>query len=145
MQERKERKKKKKNREGKKRVGGQKSPNENGPLRQKLMTGDQKSKISIQHFELFRVAGHLFAMQMPMLSIPPQLSLSLYSFFFLSVSRAGEWPCLRVRRQTRSQLSRERKLRPCKARDYLPFSTRPGFNSHRGTETNKTKVRKHVL
>lgn len=53
------------------RCAGQKSPNENGPLRQKLMTGDQKSKISIQHFELFRVAGHPFALQMPLLSIPP--------------------------------------------------------------------------
>lgn len=46
------------------RYAGQKSPNENGPLRQKLMTADQKSKISIQHFELFRVAGHPFALQM---------------------------------------------------------------------------------
>ncbi len=60
------------------RCAGQKSPNENGPLRQKLMTGDQKSKISIQHFELFRVAGHPFALQMPLLSIP--LPLSLHSF-----------------------------------------------------------------
>jgi len=57
------------------RCTGQKSPNENGPLRQKLMTGDQKSKISIQHFELFRVAGHPFALQMPSLSIPLPLSL----------------------------------------------------------------------
>lgn len=57
------------------RCAGQKSPNENGPLRQKLMTRDQKSKISIQHFELFRVAGQLFALQMPLLSIPPLLSL----------------------------------------------------------------------
>lgn len=72
---------------GKRRVGGQKSPNENGPLRQKLMTGDQKSKISIQHFELFRVAGHLFALQMPLLSIPPQLSLPLSFLFPLSLEQ----------------------------------------------------------
>lgn len=50
---------------------GQKSPNENGPLQQQLMTGDQKSKISIQHFELFRVAGQPFALQILLLSIPP--------------------------------------------------------------------------
>ena len=85
------------------RCTGQKSPNENGPLRQKLMTGDQKSKISIQHFELFRVAGHPFALQMPLLSIPLLLSLHSSSLssslpFFLSPSRAREWPCLRVRR-----------------------------------------------
>lgn len=85
------------------RCAGQKSPNENGPLRQKLMTGDQKSKISIQHFELFRVAGHPFALQMPLLSIPLPLSLHSCSLssslpFFLSLSRAREWPCLRVRR-----------------------------------------------
>ena len=69
---------------------GQKSLNENGPLRQKLMTEDQKSKISIQHFELFRVAGHPFALQMPLLSIPlfhslrsPSLSGSLPFFLCL--------------------------------------------------------------
>lgn len=49
--------------------------------------GDQKSKISIQHFELFRVAGPTFALQMPLLSIPP---------LSLPPSRAAEWPCLRV-------------------------------------------------
>lgn len=86
------------------RCAGQKSPNENGPLRQKLMTGDQKSKISIQHFELFRVAGHPFALQMPLLSIPLLLSLhssslsSSLSLYFFSLSKAREWPCLRVRR-----------------------------------------------
>lgn len=72
------------------RCAGQKSPNENGPLRQKLMTGDQKSKISIQHFELFRVAGHPFALQMPLLfhsstALPP-FFLSLQLSPFLSVS-----------------------------------------------------------
>lgn len=72
------------------RCAGQKSPNENGPLRQKLMTGDQKSKISIQHFELFRVAGHPFALQM--LSIPLPLSLHSASL----CSSLAFFPCLEL-------------------------------------------------
>lgn len=131
------------------RCAGQKSPNENGPLRQKLMTGDQKSKISIQHFELFRVAGHPFALQMPLLSNPLPLSLhspSLSPALSLSFSL-----CLEQENGPASGLgdrhildSVEGKLCPCKAGDYLPFPTKPRFNGHCGKETNKTKVRKHA-
>lgn len=127
------------------RCAGQKSPNENGPLRQKLMTGDQKSKISIQHFELFRVAGHPFALQMPLLPIPPLLSLhspSLSLPFSLRLEQEnGPASGLRDRHILGIM---EGKLCPCKAGDYLPFPTQPGFNGHRDRETNKTKVRKHA-
>lgn len=130
------------------RCAGQKSPNENGPLRQKLMTRDQKSKISIQHFELFRVAGQLFALQMPLLSIPPLLSLHSSS---LQLSPFPFSLCLEQENGPASGLgdrhilsSAERKLCPCKAGDYLPFPTQPRFNGHCGRETNKTKVRKHA-
>lgn len=122
------------------RCAGQKSLNENGPFQQKLMTGDQKSKISIQHFELFRVAGHPFALQMPLLSIPLLLSLHspslCLSFPLYLVQENGPASGLGDRHILGTM---EGKLCPCKAGDYLPFPTQPRFNGHCDRETNKTK------
>lgn len=103
------------------------------------MTKDQKSKISIQH--LFRVAGHPFALQMPLLSIPSlprRLSLSTSRLSRRRFLSAGELPCRRLGRRTHSP------LRPCKAADYLPLATQRRFSGHRARETNKTKGQKNT-
>lgn len=112
---------------------GQKSPNENGPVQQKLMTeGIRKARFPFNTLNYSGLQG-------------PHLHCRCLCFPFLhSLSPSLErqnGPALGFGRYSAARRGRG-ELHPCKAGDYLPFPTKPGCNSHPGKETNKNTGQK---